>query len=250
MPKTTKKKSSSSKRSKITKNSKKSSKTKEMSKHNGKGHFRISIFGSARIKRSDTNYKKVQVLAKLLGKEGFDVITGGGPGLMEAANKGHKEGQKLFCKSKEYCENKPHSIGLNIKLPKEQYLNKHLDLKKDFKHFSNRLDTFMQLSSVVVVAPGGIGTLLELLYTWQLVQVKHLCETPIILLDDMYLPLIDWIKDCMLRKKLISKGDLNNIFHVKNPTKATKLIKTIYQAKKETKGHICSNFTKYKKIFK
>ena len=108
----------------------------------------------------------------------------------------------------------------------------------------------MKLSSAVVIAPGGIGTLLELLYTWQLVQVKHLCETPIILLDEMYVPLIDWMKNSMLRKKLISKEDLNNIFLVENPTKAAKLIKRIYEEKQKLKGkkgsHICSNFKKYK----
>ena len=124
-------------------------------------HFRVTIFGSARLKSDDPRYKQIQSLAKMVAKEGFDVVTGGGAGIMEAANKGHKEGRK---------GNKDiHSFGLNIKLPMEQVANKHLDIKKDFERFSNRLDYFMYLSNIVVVAPGGIGTLLELYYTWQLV---------------------------------------------------------------------------------
>ena len=119
--------------------------------------FRVAIFGSARIKENDSRYKQIYTLAKMIAAEGFDVVTGGGPGIMEAANKGHKDGRK---KGKIV-----HSFGLNIVLPKEQTANKHLDIKKDFERFSERLDYFMYLSNVVVVAPGGVGTLLEFFYT-------------------------------------------------------------------------------------
>jgi uncharacterized protein (TIGR00725 family) len=133
-------------------------------------HYRVAIFGSARIKEGDQKYNDVFNIAKGLAEGGMDVVTGGGPGIMQAANAGHKSASKGT-----------HSIGLNIKLPFEQDDNKFLDIKKDFDRFSNRLDAFMSLSDAVVVATGGIGTILELFYTWQLVQVQHLCETPIIL---------------------------------------------------------------------
>ena len=109
----------------------------EYKHHIDKKHFRVAIFGSARIKPNDPRYKQIYSLAKRIASAGFDVVTGGGPGIMEAANKGHREGRK---KGKHV-----HSFGLNIMLPMEQSANKHLDIKKDFKRFSERLDYFMNL---------------------------------------------------------------------------------------------------------
>ncbi len=103
-------------------------------------HFRVSIFGSARIEENDPRYNQIYRLAKLIAREGMDVVTGGGPGIMEAANKGHEDGRGNL---------DVHSIGLNIALPMEQSSNKHLDIKKDFQQFSKRLDYFMHLSNVV-----------------------------------------------------------------------------------------------------
>ncbi len=206
-------------------------------------HFRVAIFGSARIKKGDPRYKIVHNLAEKLGERGFDVVTGGGPGIMQAANSGHHKGRK---KSKQKNKDS-HSIGLNIKLPLEQKEGKHLDVYKNFDRFSSRLDTFMSLSNVVIVAPGGIGTLLEFFYTWQLVQVKHICDTPIILLGSMYEGLLDWIKKQPLKKKLMSKEDMNNIFNAKRQSEVLKVIDKLYEDHKEGK-HVCHNFQKYKMI--
>ena len=116
-------------------------------------HFRVSIFGSSRIKKSDKIYNEIYHLARMLGEEGIDVVTGGGPGLMEAANSGHKAGSR---------ESRAHSIGLGITLPKIQKFNNSLDYQKTFSRFTGRLDKFTLLSNAVVVAPGGVGTTLEL----------------------------------------------------------------------------------------
>jgi uncharacterized protein (TIGR00730 family) len=181
-----------------------------------KDHFRVAIFGSARLKPSNRDYKLVYNLAKLIAKENFDIVTGGGPGLMEAASKGHAAGRK---------NNDIHSIGLTIKLPMEQRDAVCLDIKKDFSKFSHRLDNFMKFSNVVVVAPGGIGTVLEFFYTWQLIQVKHIKEIPIIMLGSMWKGLLNWVKKQPLKNKLMSKEDLNSIFVVKNNKEAMEIIR-------------------------
>ena len=199
-------------------------------------HFRVAIFGSARIKKDDARYKQVFRLAKMIAEEKMDIVTGGGPGLMNAASKGHHAGRK---------GKRLHSIGLTIKIPNEQFIGYHLDIRKDFKRFSGRLDKFMELSNAVVVAPGGIGTLLEFFYTWQLIQVKHICETPIILLGENWQGLLAWIKKEMLRKKLMSKEDFKSIFVVKNNQEAMKLLRKIHQDSLTNK-HVCKSFRKYK----
>ena len=102
---------------------------------------------------------------------------------MQAANAGHKS-----------VSSGTHSIGLSIKLPGEQESNKYLDIKKEFNRFSDKLDTFMSLSGAVVVATGGIGTILELFYSWKLAQVEHICETPIILYGEMWSGLLEWME--------------------------------------------------------
>ena len=181
-----------------------------------KKHFRVAIFGSARIKKGDPTYKLVHTLAKQIAMEGMDIVTGGGPGLMNAASEGHYHGRK---------DKALHSIGLTIKLPREQKNAEHLDVVKDFKKFSKRLDNFMKLSNVVVVAPGGVGTLLEFFYTWQLMQVRHICDIPIILMGDMYKDLMKWVKARPLRSKFLSKKDLETIFIVKNCSEAMDIIK-------------------------
>ncbi len=207
-------------------------------------HFRVAIFGSARIKKNDPRYKLVERLAKLLAQRNIDVVTGGGPGLMDAASRGHHQGRKS-----KGSQATAHSIGLTIKLPMEQRNGYHLDIKKDFGKFSNRLDSFMELSDVVVVAPGGIGTLLELLYTWQLVQVHHICEMPIILLGSHWQGLLDWIKKEMANKKLMNKEDFNFVFIAKNCSQAIDLIDKYY-ADKQIQPHACKNFDLYKKHLK
>ena len=180
----------------------------------GTDYYRVSIFGSARIKPNTEEYMEVYDLAKKLAKNNADIVTGGGPGLMEAANAGAKDGSS---KSK--------SFGLHVDLPFETSPNEHLDIKFYHKRFSSRLDEFMRISHAVVVTPGGIGTLLELLYTWQLIQVNHISSRPIILVGDMWNGFLDWIKSEPLKAQLLDKADLDNIIIVKNVHEVTKLLK-------------------------
>ena len=181
----------------------------------GTEFYRVSIFGSARIKPDTKEYKGVYTLAKELAENGADIVTGGGPGLMEAANAGVKEGSS----------SKSKSFGIRIDLPFEATPNEHLDIKFYHKRFSSRLDEFMRISHAVVVTPGGIGTLLELLYTWQLIQVNHISSRPIILVGDMWNGFFDWIKSEPLKAQLLDKADLDNIIIVKNVHEVTKLLK-------------------------
>jgi len=200
-------------------------------------HFRVAIFGSARIEEKDPIYNQINRLARMIAEAEMDVVTGGGPGLMEAANKGHKEGRK---------NDKIHSLGLNILLPNEQDANGHLDIKKDFDRFSDRLDYFMSLSDVVVVAPGGVGTILELMYTWQLQQVEHTCNSPIILLGKMWKPFIEWIEKWPLKQRLMSKSDMMPIFLAEDCEEAMKIIKKAQHDFNEKGPDYCWNFFKYK----
>ena len=171
-------------------------KKRVIKKELAKKHFRVTIFGSARIKKGDTRFNQVKSLAKMLGEKGIDIVTGGGPGLMQAASIGHNLGMKISKKES-------HSIGLLIKLPREQKTAEFLNIKKEFSKFSNRLDDFMELSNVFVVAPGGIGTTLELFYTLQLIQVKQTCNVPVILLGNMWAPLIKWLEKYPIKNKLM-----------------------------------------------
>ena len=182
----------------------------------GTDYFRVSIFGSARIKPNTEEYMEVYDLAKKLAKNNADIVTGGGPGLMEAANAGAKDGSS---KSK--------SFGLHVDLPFETTPNEHLDITYHHKRFSSRLDEFMRISHAVIVTPGGIGTILELLYTWQLIQVSHISERPIILVGKMWTGLLEWMKLEPLNKQLIDKSDFNNIKIVQNVDEVIILLKPL-----------------------
>ena len=197
-------------------------------------HYRVAIFGSARITEGDKDYQDVFAIAKGLSEAGCDIVTGGGPGLMQAANAGSKS-----------AHSDTHSIGLNIRLPREQEPNPFLDIKQEFSRFSSRLDTFMALSDAVVVAPGGIGTLLELFYAWQLVQVEHICETPIILFGEIWSNLLVWLESEVMAQNLFTKGDMHMIFHVTEPDQVVKLIKQIHTDRLKEE-HACHNFSKYR----
>lgn len=166
------------------------------------GHefFRVSIFGSARIKPDTKDYKDVYNLAFQLAQRGSDIVTGGGPGLMEAANRGAKDGGTAS-----------RSFGLAIHLPFEADANSHLDVKYHHQRFSSRLDEFMRISHAVIITPGGIGTLLEMFYTWQLLQVQHIENRPFILIGDMWQGLLDWIEDGPLKRSLLDKADMDKL---------------------------------------
>ncbi|MBL4694116.1 LOG family protein [Candidatus Gracilibacteria bacterium] len=202
-----------------------------------KEHFRVAIFGSARIQKDDEIYKMVFRLAKSIGKEKFDIVTGGGPGLMEAANAGHEAGD---------TKHDSDSIGLLIKLPWEAKGNGHLEIKKKFNKFSTRLDHFMALSRAIVVVPGGIGTALELFYTWQLIQVKHIPAMPIILVGKMWEELIKWVKKYPVKNGLISPENLNVIHIAKDEKEAMKMIKKANKCYLKEGKHYFDNIGKYK----
>jgi len=197
-------------------------------------HYRVTIFGSARISEGDEVYRDVYEIARGLAAEGFDIVTGGGPGLMQAANAGSKS-----------VVNGGQSIGLNIKLPHEQHPNPYLDIKHDFDRFSGRLDTFLSLSDAVVVAPGGIGTLLELFYVWQHVQVHKICETPIILFGEIWTSLLHWLETEVMPRHLFDRSEMHTMFHVMEPSQVVDLIIKIHKERFEME-HVCRNYSKYR----
>lgn len=166
--------------------------------------YRVCIFGSARIKPDTEEYNRVYNLASALATQGIDIVTGGGPGLMEAANRGAKAASK-----------RSRSIGLPIVLPFESDANSHLDVKYQHRRFSSRLDEFMRISHAVVVTPGGIGTILELMFTWQLLQVEHMNPRPVILLGkDMWGGFLEWLKAVPLKQNLMNASDFEQIILV------------------------------------
>ncbi len=211
--------------------------TKRLLRELKRNDFRVAIFGSARIKKSNPIYNQVYHLAEMVGERGMDIVTGGGPGLMEAANLGHKKGSKKI---------KSHSIGLGVKLPHEQKFNNAVQVQAEFRRFSKRLDNFMLLSNAIVIAPGGVGTLLEFFYTWQLMQVEQTCHIPVILMGSMYNDLIKWLKKGPLNKNYFKEEDLNTIFAVKNPEEAMKIIEASYKEFKKGNKNFCLNYKKYR----
>jgi uncharacterized protein (TIGR00730 family) len=189
-------------------------------------HFRVSIFGSSRIRRGDPIYEEVKSLSYELARMGVDIVTGGGPGLMEAANSGATEGQ---------IESKARSFGLAIHLPTEEQANPFVD--KVFRHrtFFSRLHHFVRLSSAFIVMPGGIGTALELFLVWQLLQVKHMTEHPLILVGSMWAGLIEWIDRTMVQKGLCSPQDLGIVSVVGSSKEAIPIIGASFERFKEEK---------------
>ena len=118
--------------------------------------------------------------------------------------------------------------------------------KEKFQKFSGRLDKFMLLSNAVVVSPGGVGTLLELMYTWQLVQVEHICHIPIILLGDMWHGLKDWIKNNPMKKRYLEKKDIDMLYVVKTPREAIEIIDQAYSKWKKGEKDFCLNYKLHK----
>jgi uncharacterized protein (TIGR00730 family) len=201
--------------------------------------FRVSIFGSARIPKEDPIFKQAYKLAYSIADAGMDLVTGGGPGLMEAAATGHRAGD---------VSGEAHSIGLNIRLPFEQKPNAGLDSMNTHERFSTRLDEFMMLSNAVVVMPGGVGTCLEFFYTWQLMQVNHICKIPIILIGDMWHNLIKWVIDNPLKHGYMSSGDLDTVICIDTADEAFEIIQTAKAEFDKNGGKdVCLNWRKYGK---
>ncbi len=192
-------------------------------------HYRVSIFGSSRIRRGDPIYEEVKKLSFELAQMGIDIVTGGGPGLMEAANSGAMEGQK---------ETHSRSFGLAIHLPNEEGANPFVD--KVFRHrtFFSRLHHFVRLSSAFIVMPGGIGTALELFMVWQLLQVKHMTRHPLILVGTMWGGLIEWVDRTMVQGGLASAPDVGIVSVVRSASEAIPIISASYEMfKEEKKAH-------------
>jgi len=175
----------------------------------------VSIFGSARIKPNDAVYKKTEKLAELFVKNGFSVITGGGGGVMEAANKGAADaGGK--------------SVGLNIILPFEQKPNSFSNVKLDFKYFFIRKVMFIKYASAYIILPGGFGTLDELFEAVTLVQTRRIKSFPLILVGSEYWAgLIEWIKDKLLGEKRISPEDLEILQIMDDPEEIVKTVQKV-----------------------
>ncbi|MCX5827831.1 MAG: TIGR00730 family Rossman fold protein [Deltaproteobacteria bacterium] len=173
----------------------------------------ISIFGSARVKPGDPYYEKTVVLSRRLAQEGFSVITGGGPGIMEAANKGAAEGGGK-------------SVGMNIRLPFEQKPNPYANVHIDYKYFFIRKVMFVKYAMAYIILPGGFGTLDELFEALTLIQTKRIKSFPVILMGSEYWKgLIDWMKETMMRELMIGKDDLDYFQVIDDPEEVVRHIK-------------------------
>ena len=172
----------------------------------------VSIFGSSRTKPDDPYYQKAEHLARLLAEKGFSVITGGGPGVMEAANKGAAEAGGR-------------SVGMNIRLPFEQKPNPYANISIDYKYFFTRKVMFVKYAMAYVVLPGGFGTMDELFEALTLIQTKRIKSFPVILMGSEYWKgLIDWLRKTVLHDNKISSADLELVQIIDDPEEAVKYI--------------------------
>jgi predicted Rossmann-fold nucleotide-binding protein len=162
--------------------------------------YRVTIFGSARAKPGGFAYEETKRAAAALAKLGCDIITGGGPGLMQAANEGAADPSR-----------KVQSVGIRVDLPFEQDVNAFVSQAFEHRTFFTRLHQFVLTSDAYIVAPGGIGTVLETLMIWQLLQVHHLRDTPLLLVGRMWPGLVSWAQTAMLSfdPPLASAGDFS-----------------------------------------
>jgi uncharacterized protein (TIGR00730 family) len=167
-------------------------------------HYRVTIFGSARIRPATFAYDQVKHLAARLAAMQCEIVTGGGPGLMQAANEG----------AASVPGGAERSIGIRVELPFEQQVNPFVGQVYEHRTFFSRLHHFMIVSDAFVVVPGGIGTLLELAMAWQLLQVRKLHGTPLLLIGAMWPPLVEWTRQAMLSER----GALANPEDVEIPT--------------------------------
>ena len=181
--------------------------------------YRVTIFGSARLKPGSFGYEETRRTAAALAEMDCDIITGGGPGLMQAANEGAKSGSAQ-------------SVGIRVDLPFEQDLNAFVTEAFEHRTFFTRLHQFVLASDAFLVAPGGIGTVLEMMLIWQLLQVKHLEGTPLILVGQMWPGLIEWARQSMLSTDppLASAPDMAIPHSVANADQAIALVREHHAA--------------------
>ncbi len=175
----------------------------------------VSIFGSARTPPGDPRYEQARALARRLGEEGFAIITGGGPGIMEAANLGAREAGVP-------------SVGLGIELPHEQGMNEHVDLALNFHYFFTRKVMFVRYASGFVVFPGGFGTMDEMFEAATLRQTEKIRYFPIVLVgSDYWAGLVAWLRDSMLADRYIAEDDLEAIAVCDDPTRVIEIVEDV-----------------------
>ncbi len=179
----------------------------------------VSIFGSARTHADHPYYKLAEQIALQLSDAGFSVISGGGPGIMEAANKG-----AYFGKSP--------SIGLNIQLPHEQHSNTYQDISQTFRHFFARKYMFVRFATAYVVMPGGFGTLDELMEALTLVQTGKTRKMPIILVcSDFWSGILSWFRQSLVAENMISSEDMDLIQVIDQPSQVVNAIFQYYETR-------------------
>jgi len=177
----------------------------------------ISVFGSARVKEDDPVYAKARDIGRRIADAGFAVVTGGGPGVMEAANRGAREGGGV-------------SVGFNIELPHEQFENRYLDISFTFDHFYARKTMFVKAAEGFVIFPGGFGTLDELFEALTLIQTGKVLHFPVVLFDREYwAPLLDWIRGRLLTDGMISPEDLELLTVTDDPDEAVQVLVDAYE---------------------
>ena len=178
----------------------------------------VSIFGSSRIKSNDKYYKLTEKIAYALAKEGYAIITGGGPGIMEAANKGAKKANGQ-------------SIGLNIQIPQEQKPNRYVKTLLDFHYFFCRKVMFVKYAKAFIILPGGYGTMDELFESLNLIQTQRIESFPVVLVGRGYWRgLVDWIKKTVLKKACITEKDLGIFRIADSPGEVVAIVKKFYEA--------------------
>lgn len=181
----------------------------------------ISVFGSARTAESSADYAMGRAVGRQLGEAGYTVITGGGPGIMEAANRGASEvGAR--------------SVGLGIELPHEQGLNQYIDLGINFRYFFVRKTMFAKYSQGFIVLPGGFGTLDELFESLTLVQTSKMTRFPVVLMGTAFwAPLVDWIKNTLVSQAMISPTDLDLLCVTDSPEEAVAVMREAHERRSQ-----------------
>ncbi|HUQ43554.1 MAG TPA: TIGR00730 family Rossman fold protein [Candidatus Limnocylindria bacterium] len=188
------------------------------------GHA-ITVFGSARVTEETPAYKMAREIGRLLAKEGYAVITGGGPGVMEAANRGCQEGGGL-------------SVGCNIELPHEQSINDYVDLGVEFRYFFARKTMFVKYADGFVILPGGYGTMDELFEALTLIQTGKIRHFPVILVGSAFFGgFIEWIKSKLLGEGMISPEDIDLIQVTDDPEEVVEIFRKASRRKAEAKQH-------------
>jgi len=183
-------------------------------------YFRVAIFGSSRIQPEDATYARVRELARQLSYLGCDIVTGGGPGLMRAANEGAHHGAYRY---------KTRSFGLTILLPMEEQPNPFLDEVAQHPTFFSRLHQFIRLAHAYVVVDGGIGTTLEAMMVWQLLQVRLIRDRPLIFVGPMWRDLRAWIEGEVVARGLASPNDLDVAYWVDSIEESLALVEAAHQ---------------------